>query len=274
MEHSSAGSSWATQPIAGPSGSRARLSLGAFWWSGPQRYDTPDRSRLCGGRLSPLQPMCPWASRCIGCRRRLLRIIGSSARRFTIWPSRWGPKRYGRIVSGRCTYRGLLVGLGLALIAARVPPLWSTFESIRTDSYSTLWDSSNNAALVFAAGQPPGAVFIAADWGVATQVFCLSNGRQDFVFEPYWDYHGRASLSPILDDPRRTSVWLATLRPRADVRPEATVRILHDVATDAGWREVPVEPWLRVHRTIELRHYRRRDSSASQVTERSVPSLR
>lgn len=153
--------------------------------------------------------------------------------------------------------RVLCIGCLATLLLARAPSLVSAFEAIRDDRYTAEWDPSLNTAAIFAAGQPKDTVFIAADWGIATQVFCLSNGRQDFVFEPFWDYDGPATLRQILDYPRREFALLAAPRPRPLVRALATGRIYVDMAEMDGWEAVDLEPWVQKLPAVEIRAFRR-----------------
>jgi hypothetical protein len=126
-----------------------------------------------------------------------------------------------------------------------------------------------NAAAEFAAHQPDDAIFIAANWGTATQAFCFSNGRQQFVFEPYPLYGGPETLNPILAPPERQLVVAAALRPAAPLKPgeintlrQVTAAIFRDLSTSNGWEEVPADPAVRDLRAVELRVFRRRKPSS------------
>jgi hypothetical protein len=145
----------------------------------------------------------------------------------------------------------------IVLFVGRVPGVFSSYEAIRDDHFTAEWDPSVNEAARFAATLPPGGIFIAADWGVATQVFCLSNGRQNFVFEPFWHYEGRESMAQILDPPERQLALIAAPRPRSPVAVGVTDRIFDDVRTSRDWVETPVDERIASLRSVEIRAFRR-----------------
>jgi hypothetical protein len=153
----------------------------------------------------------------------------------------------------------------VALSLARAPALVSALEAIRDDRYAGSWDPSVNAAALFAARQPENAVFIAADWGIATQVFCLADGRPDFVFEPFWDYQGRETLDRILDRPGREFALVAASKPRTAIRPQATVEIFADLAARKDWVEVALDPWVQNLGSVEMHAFRRIRTAATEA---------
>ena len=145
--------------------------------------------------------------------------------------------------------------LVVVMLAARMPVMAMTMEAIHHRRYTPSWHPSVNTGVQFAASRGDATAIVAADWGTATQVFCLANGRADFVFEPFWDYRGPESLSPILDGKRE--VVVALLRPRTNVRPEATERILADMAALDDWSEISLDASVQELPAIEIRVYRR-----------------
>ena len=160
--------------------------------------------------------------------------------------------------------RALFVTCLAALLVARVPAVLSACDAVRGDKYSKAWDPSLSTAAAFAARQPASAIFIAANWGTATQVFCFANGRQDFVFEPFWRYGGPETLNPILESPARRLVIAAAIRPASPLKPgeintlrQVTAAIFRDLATTPGWEEVPVDPLIQNLRAVEIRMFRR-----------------
>jgi hypothetical protein len=174
-------------------------------------------------------------------------------------PCVWTQRAFGTI--GRSLFAASLA----LLLAARAPVLVSAFDAVQGDQYTRAWDPSLNTAAEFAARQPQDAIFIAANWGTATQAFCFSNGRQQFVFEPYPFYGGPETLNPILAPPERQLVIAAAIRPAAPLRPgeintlrQVTAAIFRDLATSNGWEEVPADPAVRDLRAVELRVFRRR----------------
>jgi len=123
----------------------------------------------------------------------------------------------------RTVRRALFAGSLTLLLVARTTALVSAFDAIKGDRYTRTWDPSLNTAAAFAARQPASAIFIAANWGVATQALCFSNGRQNFVFELYPSYGGPETLNPVLAPPERDVVIAAALRPEAPLKPGETM---------------------------------------------------
>jgi hypothetical protein len=129
-------------------------------------------------------------------------------------------------------------------------------NAIGSDRYSMAVHPSINEAARFAASQPEGTVFIAANWGVATQVLSLSNGRRGFVYEPFWDYRGEETLNEIFV-PSINRALIGSLRVRNPVGAQASDRIFHDVAARAGWIEVALDPAIAALPAVELRAFER-----------------
>jgi hypothetical protein len=161
--------------------------------------------------------------------------------------------------------RGLFAGCLALLLAARATAMLSAFEAIKTDRYTRTWDPSLNTAAEFAARQPTSAIFIAANWGVATQALCFSNGRQNFVFELYPSYGGPETLNPVLAPPERQLVIAAAIRPAAPLKPgeintlrQVTSAIYRDLAASDGWEEIAVAPEIRDLRSVVIREFRRK----------------
>jgi hypothetical protein len=144
----------------------------------------------------------------------------------------------------------------LALLAAlwlglRLPDLASIESALARGSASLAWDPSFASIGEFAESHAGEAVFVASDWGVATQIYCLANGRPGLVREPFWRYHGPGDL----DGDGRRLLYLVRLRNPPLVVPGATERIERDLAADPRWREVPVEPEAASLREVLVRKF-------------------
>jgi hypothetical protein len=148
------------------------------------------------------------------------------------------------------------------LMIARLAALGATWNAIRGDRYSPPWDPSVTVAARYLAALPPGTAFIAADWGIATQVFALSNGRQGYVSEPFWDVRADSTVLRILSDSHYNAVAVAALRPRSGVKPKATDAIFRTMDSVSAWQEIPVDTTIAHLRSIEIHRYRRLPSGA------------
>jgi len=123
---------------------------------------------------------------------------------------------------------------------------------VRGDA-SIHWDASLTHIGLFARAHADEAVFVAADWGVATQIFCLSDAHPLIVYEPYWGYRSFEQIRRYIAASGRDAVYLVTKKPRRNANPQVTARIFHDVETAPDLREVPVEQEVRDLRAVEVR---------------------
>lgn len=122
------------------------------------------------------------------------------------------------------------------------------------------FDPELNRLGAFAARQDDDVTFIAATWGVGTQIYCFSNGREGVVAEPFWSYAGPRDLEQAAEG-RRAFYVVATV-PLSDVSPESSMRIMMDAGALAGWTVAPVEPEVASLRTLHVtKHLRSRTSS-------------
>jgi hypothetical protein len=83
-------------------------------------------------------------------------------------------------------------------------------------------------------------IFVAADWGVGTQILCFANGRPDFVYEPIWYYTGPEDLLRLQQGGK--ALYAVTQNPPRGLKAENTKRIFRDLEGSGYWQETPVEP--------------------------------
>jgi hypothetical protein len=135
-----------------------------------------------------------------------------------------------------------LPGLVSLWLAARLPAVVQIERALGAGRASSAWDPSLAEIGRFAAERPAGAVFVASDWGVATQILAFSDGRPGLVHEPFWRYRGPEQLREIGQESGARVLYLVRLRNPPRAVPGAMERIERDLAADPRWREVPVEP--------------------------------
>jgi hypothetical protein len=151
-------------------------------------------------------------------------------------------------------------GMALAVVAAlwltvRVPAVWRLEKGLARGSFGTAWNPSLAQTGKFAAAHAGPAVFVASDWGVATQIYSYSNGRPWLVYQPFWGYGGPEQLRSIQRNSGKPVLYLVRLDPPRGVVPEATARIERDLAADPAWQEVPVEEEAARLRGVLVRKY-------------------
>ncbi|MFP5288597.1 MAG: hypothetical protein ACLGI9_22870 [Thermoanaerobaculia bacterium] len=167
------------------------------------------------------------------------------------WAHHWilgTPFQYAAValaLSALRTRRALgfaLAALTALWLASRLPGLVETERALLAGRASTAWDPSLAEIGRFAADRPARTVFVASDWGVATQILAFSGGRRGLVYEPFWRYEGPEQLRRIQEESGARVLYLVRLRNPPRPVPGATERIERDLAADPRWREVPVEP--------------------------------
>lgn len=141
------------------------------------------------------------------------------------------------------SWRGAAVTIAVAalvpLFILRLFAVAHLERELLRGSCASRWDTSLSQMGSFAAGKPSNVLFVAADWGVATQVICLGQGRE--VPEPYWAYHGKEDLYNLMHPGKSSVVYLLFLNPPSGLQPGNSERIAKDAINLKGWRQVPVE---------------------------------
>lgn len=149
----------------------------------------------------------------------------------------------------------LLVGaLGL-FAAARFTPLLEVERAIWRGQSGDAFRPSFTQLGEFAARQGPSVTFIASDWGVATQIYCLAQGRPGVVHEPFWNYGGRVELARVVEP--YDTFFLVEMRRPLNVNPEAREAIRRDAASLPGWREAPLDAELTALPEVSVQKFAR-----------------
>lgn len=149
----------------------------------------------------------------------------------------------------------LLLAAVAALIGGRVAMGAGVVSDLAAGRHAREWSPQHAALGAFAAGTPPDTVFIAAEWGVAPQIFCASGGRPGIVHEVYRTYAGPQDLERCVRGRREVFV-VAPARPfRAGILP--LERIYADAAALPGFETVPTPAPLRELRALRVLHLRR-----------------
>ncbi|HYC76253.1 MAG TPA: hypothetical protein VEI02_01385 [Planctomycetota bacterium] len=138
----------------------------------------------------------------------------------------------------------LLIAAFLALWAVRLPGAYEIQRDLRATRATRKWDPALNELGRFA-GRHETTGFLAAGWGVSTQIFCFGQGREDVVRQLYRNYEGVAELQHELDTSRhRSAVYVVALNPPVGPLNEVPPRIFADLAHVKGWVQAPLEPEL------------------------------
>jgi hypothetical protein len=90
-----------------------------------------------------------------------------------------------------------------------------------------------------AAGEGDRAAFIVGSWGLATQIYCVGNGRPGLVRELWWEYAGPKRLKEQLPKDGRAVMLLDVVPDPIPGSRSSAPRILRAMRRDPAWREVP-----------------------------------
>lgn len=166
-------------------------------------------------------------------------------------PAAASPRR-GQRVAGI-----LLIGLVGFWFGPRIVGIASIEQALRQGDASPGWDPSLARLGEFAARRTDRALFVAAGWGVGTQIRCFSNGRPGLLEELFWNYRGASQLHELLASSGKPVVYLVRLRTDPSGAALAE-RIEHDLAGDRDWIAVPVEPETIPWRAVSIRKFQAR----------------
>lgn len=146
--------------------------------------------------------------------------------------------------------------LPVALLLTRLPALAAAEKAMRAGKTGVAWDRSFSTLAEFAAKNRSRAVFVAADWGFAAQIYCASQAEDGVVFEPFWDYRGPRDLKPIFDAANgKKDIYVLVRKFRPPLKPEATAAILADMARAPGWVRSDADEELSSSRAFEVVKY-------------------
>jgi hypothetical protein len=150
------------------------------------------------------------------------------------------------------------------LLAVRFVSIAGLEASLASGRASLRFDPSFTRLAEAAARRSQEAIFIAADWGTATQIYCMSNGQEDLVYEPYWSGNPaevtrtiahltpKSSLYIVFSGAARSSPWSSVVDPRAT---EISKGILSSMTDASDWREVAAESEFRDLGPIQVRKF-------------------
>lgn len=151
----------------------------------------------------------------------------------------------------RITFMSVVV----LLLISRLPGIVSVEKSFLHGEASLTWDPSLTEIGYSAGKRANEAVFIAADWGVATQIYCLSDGQPDLVHELFWNYQGPQDIRHVVEKAGKKTLYVVVKKPNSKVKPENTARILRDMEKLPGWDEIPVESEVAELGAVEVRKF-------------------
>jgi hypothetical protein len=157
----------------------------------------------------------------------------------------------------RLIYKVLFMAVVIALLAIRIPNTVGVEVSLASGKASQRFHPAYTRLGEIAAARSNDAAFIAADWGTATQVYCLGDGQADLIYEPFWDSEPIKTVVEIAATTRKNTLYTLTTGIAPEFR-QASSSILLSMTTLADWQEVPVEKELLELPPIQVRKFVRR----------------
>lgn len=152
-------------------------------------------------------------------------------------------------------FRILFSFIMILFVLSRLLGVVSVEKSFYCGKASLRWDPSLTKMGEFASNRANEAVFVAADWGVATQIVCFSNGKPGLVYELFWNYRGPEDIKYVIEQTGKKILYIVFLRPNSGVCPESTKHILRDMGLMSGWKKVPVEKDIANLKAVGVRKF-------------------
>jgi len=173
---------------------------------------------------------------------------------------------FALVVAGILRTRSALIGCRLVaatavivtlagVVVVRLPQTIALEGALIRGETSRSWHPSLTDLGTFAADHSREALFLASDWGVATQIYCLAQGQPRVVEEIFWNYTGPGMIENALDRSGKDVFYVVRTEPPARVRSDHSLRIEEDVSSLAGWIEVPPEAVARAFEVVHVRKF-------------------
>ena len=157
--------------------------------------------------------------------------------------------------SGTSIYRGFFIISVLFFFVFRITTLVSVEQSLIQGKASPKWSPELTRMGLFASRKQDVAAFVAADWGVATQIICLSNGNPNLVYELYADYKGPQQLRNVIHNSGKKIFYLVHPVPLSGVNLNNSGRIIEDISHLNELNEVSVETSMENLKTLRIRKF-------------------
>lgn len=147
--------------------------------------------------------------------------------------------------------------LGAALLGVwvvfRLLAVGDLGRALATGAASAQWSPALTTAARLAVSEADRTFVMVGTWGLATQIYCLANGRPGFVREMWWEYPGPKELKSLLPRDGRDIVVL-DFDPNVYGKSSSAPRILRAMRRDPDWREVANSPgWEQVRPIVAWR---------------------
>ncbi|OGJ91628.1 MAG: hypothetical protein A2268_08990 [Candidatus Raymondbacteria bacterium RifOxyA12_full_50_37] len=161
----------------------------------------------------------------------------------------------------------LFLTLLCALLLFRIPVIASMHLALKNGKTDPRWDPSLTQLGKFAGRHAKGTTFITADWGVGTQILCLSNGAPNILAEAWGLYATPAKIDSFIQSSPNDTFYLVIPRIGITVA-DSSRRIIINTFNNTipGLCEVMVEPEAKKFNAVILRKFIRQTDGCRQIS--------
>ena len=153
--------------------------------------------------------------------------------------------------------RRLFIAVVVFLMVMRIPNLITVEQAFASGKASDRYDAAYNTLMRLAAARSKDALFISSDWGSATQIYCGSNGQDDFVYEPFWNADSAQPVRDITSQTHKRILYVVTTGIGAQFAASSAATI-DELTQSRTWQSSPVEPEFANTGPIQIRKFVRR----------------
>ncbi len=140
------------------------------------------------------------------------------------------------------TQKTIITLLILLFSVIRFTGLIKTEASLIHGDYSNKWNPSLTEAAQFAADHRSGSIFISANWGIAAQIFCISNGNGNDFYIPIWQINNMDSLQEIFTNSPKNIAYIYFYTPNGSISNDQQLVLNQLISSlNFSWRLQPVE---------------------------------
>lgn len=150
----------------------------------------------------------------------------------------------------------LLMTVIFLFMTVRMMNLSMTMKYIYEGKQSIYWDISLTRIGEFAEKKTDDAIFIAADWGVASQIFSISNGKENYIYEIFRNYQEVNDIYKIIKNSKKKQLYIVGRIPPTDVNPENTEKIWRDVYNAYFLKILPLDKELLNLKAVKVARFK------------------
>ena len=144
------------------------------------------------------------------------------------------------------------------LLVVRAPNIVGVERALLSGESSDLFSPELTQLAELAAAKSESAVFVSADWGTGTQLYCGMNGKRDSVYEPFGNENPARAVLDIAKTTTKPNLYVI-IRGAAPQFASASESILHAMSGAPGWQEAPAEMEFSHLTLIRVRKFVRTD---------------